>query len=243
MKNDTTVIADLLPVIDDTVCTYLAFNEETQQAYVGSTNNKSDRIQTHKRTLKNGTHHNRKLQQAYNQNPNFDFHVVPMETRQAAAEFEAAVLNEHWGHPQLLNIGRDVDAPFLGRTHTEEAKAKMAAASKGNKHRVGSVNSPESIAKGIAARAGYQHSDETKARIGQANSEALMGRTLDEEHRAKVVVSLHESNTALSVKVMIDGVIYNSVNEAARQLGMNPGTVHCRINSANVKFATWSYVK
>ena len=63
-----------------------------------------------------------------------------------------------------------------GRVHSEETRAKMSAASKGQKQ------SPEHVAKRVAARKGETVSTETRAKI----SAAQVGRKLPDSTRAKM---------------------------------------------------------
>jgi group I intron endonuclease len=90
------------------------------------------------------------------------------------------------------NLYKNLSARFKGRPSwplTEEGRARISAASKGNKRSLGIKKSPETIAKTIASRAGYRHSEETKRKIGSANSISLLGSSPSTETRAKMSAS------------------------------------------------------
>lgn len=63
---------------------------------------------------------------------------------------------------------------FTGRTHTEETKAKIAAASRGNKHNLGRIQTVETKEKRSIAlmrnrnAIGYSHTEEAKVKIALA---------------------------------------------------------------------------
>ena len=65
----------------------------------------------------------------------------------------------HAEHARIHNIGKK------GYKHSDEAKAKIAAAMKGNQH-----------------TKGYKHSEDTKSKIANA----LKGKKLSEERKAKI---------------------------------------------------------
>lgn len=109
-----------------------------------------------------------------------------------------------------------------GRRHSAETKAKMSAAHTGKrfssssgKGTNGRRHSAFTIEKMRLAHTGKVHSPETKEKIRVAAS-----------RRIKTVI--------------IDGVIYTSVAEAAKVLGMTMVTVYSRISKRS--FPTWSYV-
>lgn len=243
---------------------YIIHNPDTDETYVGS-GILSDRQRVHARTLGSGIHHNYRLQQAYNENPNFDFIPVPLdvpdstpeEIRRLALEIEQSIIDEHKNNPLLLNIAKDVEKPRFGILDSPNTKNKKSQSqikrwenmSEEEKHvaisnltsrfEKGRKPTAEQIEKWAASREGYKHSDETKKKIGAANSRALKGRTLDPDVKEKVVAALLSSNSSRRVRVEIDGVIFNSLNDAARLYDINVGVVHHRVHSNNPEFAGW----
>lgn len=140
---------------------YVLHNPEIDKLYVGSTNSLSSRKSAHFRMLKDNNHYNYKLQEAYNESPNFEFVSVQMRTRDEAYQFEQCILDEFQGVPELLNIASD-------------ARAAM--------HNV----TQETIEKLRQYRLGKPLSMETRQKL----SEIRKNRTLDDEHRANVSKAL-----------------------------------------------------
>jgi hypothetical protein len=114
---------------DSVVGVYMLHNRETGEAYIGS-GILNERRNTHFSRLRHNTHHNHRLQAAYNRNPNFDFIGVPVEgedrkeVRVEALNIEASLVDENARNPLLLNLMRNIteDNTFLG--HSEESNEK-----------------------------------------------------------------------------------------------------------------------
>ena len=120
------------------ICTYIWFNKETGEFYVGS-GDKDKRECDHLRTLENGRlnlrdengdpyyHHcNYKFQRAYNENQNFQFHFVIMNSRKEAFAFEQIMLDVYYGAALCLNIARYVELAMLGKEVSEETRKKQS---------------------------------------------------------------------------------------------------------------------
>jgi group I intron endonuclease len=256
----------------ETVGFYVLHNRNTDETYVGS-GILSERKYNHETTLREGTHHNYKLQMAYNRDPNFEFVGIPVdepgntakENRDLALELEQSLIDEHADNLLLLNIVKDVERPRFGVKDTpetierkregvkkhwanlpqdvrEEKKERYRQLMTGNTHGVGYEKKPDEIERWRESRAGYQHSEETKAKIGAANKISLTGRTLPPEHRDKVVVSILQANAEKMRRVSVNGIIYDSLNDAARSFGINPGTAYYRINATTDAYKEWFYI-
>jgi hypothetical protein len=103
---------------------YLLHNDETGFGYIGS-GVLGSRQRVHDYLLRNGKHWNYRLQKAYNQNPNFEFIAAVVgdnadDVRREALALEQALIDEHWGDPQLLNLAADVETPMRGYKHRPE---------------------------------------------------------------------------------------------------------------------------
>lgn len=246
---------------------YLLHNQETDQGYVGSSKDIHERGKEHFQMLKAGKHPNRRLQAAYAANPNFDFVGLVLGDREVAFDYEQEVIDELRGSPLLLNIAKDARyCQFEGFLHTDESKAKIGAASKGNQYARGVKHTAETKAKVSAALTGRPVSEQTRRKIGIANTgkyhtveakeknrQAHLGKTHGEETRQKMSIAhsgkqiseeqktkLREAKSSEFKSISADGVVYPSINEAARQLGLNAGTVYYRVNSPN--FPAWFFV-
>jgi len=82
---------------------YTITNISNGKKYVGASNNISRRRWEHFRQLKNNTHHNKHLQNAYNQSPEaFKFEIIYLcETREEAVKVEELYIETH----DLVNSG------------------------------------------------------------------------------------------------------------------------------------------
>lgn len=98
-----------------------------------------------------------------------------------------------------------------GRKHSEETKTKISESQMGEKnHRFGK-NTP--------------HSEETKKKIGAGRK----GKLHTEE--SKRMMSLNR--TPITRAIIVDGILFNSIKEAAKIIGINLSTLKWRLNSKN----------
>lgn len=124
----------------ETIGVYILHNPSTKETYVGS-GVLELREKRHFRNLENGRigattvkgkplrHQNRKLQAAYNRDPNFEFISIPVSTREEAFDFEQVIIDDFYGKPLFLNMSHDARAGAYNAT--EESKQKMSQAAKG----------------------------------------------------------------------------------------------------------------
>jgi hypothetical protein len=108
--------------------------------YVGSSGDLYTRRIQHLVMLKNGTHHNRTLQAAYDREPhvNFQFSVTP--DRETAFDIEQKVLDRFRGDPDLANTSFDARVAGKGCVRSPEMNERNRQAHLGKKigaeHRV-----------------------------------------------------------------------------------------------------------
>lgn len=228
---------------------YLLQNSITMETYIGSGIVK-ERLYNHQLHLKNGTHKNLLLQEAYNRNSNFEVVVVQTESREEAYDIEQAVLNEHIDNPLLLNICPDarfghrrnwqhteetkqlIREKALGRKHTEEAKAKMSKMRTGiprpdvSEFFKGKTLTPEHIDKVRQALTGLKRSEESRLRIKEANT----GRKFSEEARRNMGLAHLD-------QYEVDGVVYRGQQQIADAYGISVSTVIRRLASDD--YPTW----
>ena len=108
----------------ESVGVYLLHNPNTDETYVGS-GIINERKNLHFRDLKNNKHINKKLQNAFNKDPNFDFVCVETIDRNEAYEFEQSIIDEFKDSDLLLNIAHDVRGSGVPK-HSEETKKLMS---------------------------------------------------------------------------------------------------------------------
>lgn len=138
----------------------------TGRVYVGSAINIRRRWHIHRHQLKKGTHHSGKLQRAWDKYGELAFRFAFI----AECAKEDLIATEQW----FLDVFRAVERGFncnptagswLGRQHTAEARAKIAAQKRGVPVGIGHVVSTEARAKIGAANRGRIPSEEAKARL------------------------------------------------------------------------------
>jgi group I intron endonuclease len=187
---------------------YKIINLVNDKFYVGSTNNKNERFRTHRNKLRRGVHHCAHLQAAWNKygEEKFDFRVVqnvPDEESLQAAE--DVWLTEHVGKQHCYNAGTRSGAPMRGRTGerhpsfgvpvSEEQREQISQTLK-EFYAQDYFNHP---------RVGKQHTEETKAKIGekvrQAVAEGRGGAFIpSEETRQKMSDALKGNQNAKGYK-------------------------------------------
>lgn len=115
---------------------------------------------------------------------------------------------------------------MFGRTHSDDSRRRMSEANIGNDYAKGSVRS-EDQRRVLSAFA--------STRTGRDNP--FYGRTHSEETRKKLSEARKGNVPSNTLSVIIDGVIYPSLAEAGRQLGIPVPTIHYRIKSNNPKYS------
>jgi group I intron endonuclease len=151
---------------------YKIINVVNNKFYVGSTVNISRRRARHFSELRNNRHNNKYLQSAWNKYGEQAFVFVVVEEVPKGKDILAAEnvwLKEHVGKDHCYNLGTDATAPQLGMfgelsntwgyKHTEEAKARIAKASKER------IQTDEEKTKRRKSMQGHIVTSETKAKI------------------------------------------------------------------------------
>jgi len=131
-----------------------------------------------------------------------------------------------------------------GRTFTPQARAASLEANIGRKM------SDEHLAIIKAANTGLVRSEETRAKMSLAQKgHAVSQKTRDAVSaactgRIKTQAELDVCRATLAIqtalqskKVVVNGVVYNSINDAAKQLNVDKGTIHRR--ASNDKYPDW----
>ena len=120
---------------------------------------------------------------------------------------------------------------MYGKTHTEEVRKKFSEIHKGNSYNIGKKASEETKKK---------MSENAKLKIGDKNP--FFGKHHSEETKQKIYEKSKGRLPPNTIKISIDGKIYISISEAARQLNMVAPTVLWRLKSKNPKFDNYKYV-
>ncbi|ASU03483.1 putative GIY-YIG family homing endonuclease [Erwinia phage vB_EamM_RisingSun] len=77
-------------------------------------------------------------------------------------------------------------------------------------------------------------------RTGESNP--FYGKTHSDETRKKIAEAKKGNLPVNSKQVSINGVVYKSMSEGARDVGVNPTVALWRIKSVNPKYADWKWV-
>ena len=117
---------------DKSVGYYILYNNETKEVYVGS-GDLTARKKYHSKHLRDNKHINPKLQEAFNQNPNFEFIAKPInfletvqENKEVALTIEQLLILNLIDSPKCLNIVKNARASMAARSHTTETIQKMS---------------------------------------------------------------------------------------------------------------------
>jgi group I intron endonuclease len=119
---------------------------------------------------------------------------------------------------------------MFGKTHTKEAREIFSKIHKGNTYSLGIKRSEETCKK---------MSEIAKQRIGEKNP--FFGKVHSEETRKKISEKNLGKKPKNMIKIIVDDIIYNSIAEAGRQLGLNPVVVLWRLKSKNPNFDNYKY--
>jgi len=191
---------------------YLIKNIINKKVYIGSAVNIDKRWKEHKKLLKQGKHHSKHLQYAWNIDGqlNFKFEIIEEVSNPLhLLSYEQVYLDYYKSYERergynickvagsMLGIKHSKETKQkMSKTHTgkrfsEESKNKMSEAKKNmteetkqkmSETHTGKILSEEHKNKIGEANTGRKHTEETKQKI----SEAHIGRKLSEEHKKKL---------------------------------------------------------
>lgn len=180
---------------------YSITNKENGKVYIGSTVDFEDRWEYHKQDLRRCAHHNQYLQRSWDKYGEdvFEFGILEyldkIDELSLAEQFWIDIYREE--NKDLYNIGRYVDNPMRGRTHTEDVKRVLSDLSKAawargaydseeTRQRMSDAScrkhgpmSEEQKQKLREVSLGRKHSEETKRKMSKSHK----GKKLSEEHK------------------------------------------------------------
>ena len=134
--------------------------------------------------------------------------------------------------------------PNKGKIFSEETKRKISEATKGkNNPMYGKIFSKEHRLKISEANTGKKHTEETKRKMSDSGqgkvfskehkkklSLAHKGKKHSDEHRRKNSEVRKGINNHGAIPVVINGINYDTLNEAGYELNVSGGTIKNRIN-------------
>lgn len=209
---------------------YKIRNITNDKFYVGSTQNRKVRFNTHRRQLRAGNHHCRILQQAWDKYGEefFKFEIVEHVDDDASVfDVEQKWLDEHHGAVYCYNSSNSaVEPPHLsgenhplhGKECSPETRAKISAGvrkadseGRGKRHHEVTAETRARMSdalKGNECAKGYKRTDAEKEAISQRTlgNQNFLGKHHTDESRAKMGKALIEVTTGKEFAVMNDAV-------------------------------------
>lgn len=201
---------------------YVITHKVTGKFYIGQTIHLKKRLQQHACLLRAGTHSAKELQSCHDSSDEFYLNCIPCVNQDEAKELEETMI-------RLVGMSKLCTNTLLsGRPMSDVTKAKIAI-----KSSLGNLGKPkpESMRIAIAAyRTGRKQPQHVKDAVSRANK----GRThiRDATYRATI-------SKALSQRVEIDKVVYDSGTLAAKALGLVLSTVMKRCRSTDPRYIDW----
>lgn len=131
---------------------------------------------------------------------------------------------------------------MYGRGHTQETRDKISKILR-DKHLKGyrrGKTFEELFGEDKAREMRENLSKAASSRVGEKNH--FYGKTHSGETRARISEAMKGNLPTNARKVEIDGVVYPSATEAARQLGVCCATILHRIKSSNKKYVSYKYL-
>jgi hypothetical protein len=129
----------------------------------------------------------------------------------------------------------------VGRKASSDTRKKMSDLRKGRTFSEETRKLKSDIAKSKGQRPfqpiGFKHSEESKKLI----SEKSKGRTISEETRTKLSDAKIGKTPNNAKSVVINNIIYKSVFDASKDLGLLRRTITQRVKSNDKEFASWNY--
>ena len=195
--------------------------------YIGSSGNIRRRLTYHKNRLKNKAHHATKLQEVFSNINELKIELYPTDDREAAFDLEQKMLDRSIGDPLCANVLLDAKSR-KGTTHLPETRKKIGQS------QIGKIISNEQREQISAALKGRKLPPEQVR--NQALTRMNRPRTANEQ---KVLDEMWERSKK---KIVADGMIFNSVTEAANHFGVSPATMTWRLSSNSPRFIDWKYL-
>lgn len=213
---------------------YLIVVEDVPIVYVGSSARGRRRINEHVSELRNGIHPKKSLQDAFNAGLEIVVYFRLTESEDEASDLEQQLLDVLIKHPWCCNEATDArkawvrkngTASFAGNHHSEETKLKLSKIRK------------EYYRTNDAPFLGRNHTEESKKKLSEAAQRPRSALWLSSIRQAAKRNAGPKHHNARAV--VIDGVEYGCVKDAADALGINYSTVYQRIKNDSSVFVEW----
>lgn len=193
---------------------YLFWSSQTGGTYIGSSGEVGKRLSQHRADIKAKRHSCRNVHDLLPTHTLMDFEVIVIFTkdREQAFDFEQKLIDEIKSPRKLLNIAADARISMKGRSLSPEHKQSLLAANVG---RIKSSATRKNISEGLkAAHAAHPE----------------YGRKFSETRKSSAAAKaqLESIRELVQKKILLNGVLYPSIVEAARQTGRGESTIRRR---------------
>ena len=239
---------------------YRILNTKTNKEYIGSTVNAENRKDTHFSSLKNDKHHCIHLQRSYNKYGYDAFTFEIIYEGDDYKEVEHKLINENYNnlyniskqvsggdtisyHPNRESIVSKIKNAVIERYKDENERMKHSRPGETNPNwKDGSISKHETCECGNSKQYSakqcitcYNKTGENNPFYGKKHTEETRN-LLSDTMKTRLENGYLPSNTK---QIEIDGVVYKSQAEAARQLGISGATITHRLKSTNPKYKNY----
>lgn len=198
------------------IAAYKLTDTITGAFYIGFSGDLNERLNSHRRKLTNGKHHNENFQRSFSSWNNIEIEFIQTQSIDGAQKLEQSLLDFHISDDNCTNICQETST---GRVFGESTIAKMSEIAKNRP--------PPSL--------------ETRQKL----SEIGKGRPKTEEHKqrireASLVRPARSPDVIVNRRPVIgDGVRYASVTEACNATGMSMTRILYRLKLDS--YPEWRY--
>lgn len=232
---------------------YKLTHPKTGLFYLGSSANIYERYHVHLSTLKSKTHKNPRLQKAFDEDPVVIIEWFETKDRDEAYNVEQLYIDRHFGKPDCVNVHNSARSSWEAGTMPEELKEKLlVAATEANRSRTyakGWTHTEETKQKMRTSQLardpstfarGMVRSEETRAKLRIANSRPRRkGQVFSDERKANMAAAAKNRNSKSNIAISVAGIIYKTIAEAARAIGVTHRTVRLRLQDDRYKDYTY----
>ena len=210
---------------------YLIKSNVSEEVYVGSTKDMAKRIRQHKYELRHNKHPCKKLQEIYNKSPELTVEFIEIDepdktlARELAFDQEQSLLDKFKEQSLLLNAATDARNAATGIVYTDEVRGKISEGIK--KHFEDPVNVERAKQNAHDRWSNQEYRDKLTELRNTPEHKLLQSEYKKElwknpEHRAK-----------MCIPVTVDGKKYDSLKDAAKDLGISTSALRNRCKSKN----------
>ena len=198
---------------------YCIQNQIDGKCYIGKSVDIPKRWKEHKASLRNGHHHNKHLQKAWNcyGEQSFLFKVLEYADSVKLSELEIAYISKFNAFGENgYNFTMGGEGGLLGMPKTKETRRKISEANKGRRH-----------------------TQEEKEKV----SKALKGKTFTDEHKKKIGEA-NKTSHAKSILCVETGQIFKSMKEAGNYFNTDQSNIGhvCKVRQETAKGYHFTYI-